>query len=206
MRDDFLSALPLFISWFLHQTTTQWRITTRWYSCLSLDSYIKPQLTRVQKITQISCLSLDSYIKPQQRRLLTKYLPVVYLLIPTSNHNFIRWRSFVATVVYLLIPTSNHNEMLEVIANDRVVYLLIPTSNHNRRPSRSSNLVLFISWFLHQTTTCWMWAWWPLWLFISWFLHQTTTPSVADLKHISLFISWFLHQTTTYPSTSRDGE
>ena len=34
-------------------------------------------------------------------------------------------------VVYLLIPTSNHNWRLVSIAAEVVVYLLIPTSNHN---------------------------------------------------------------------------
>ena len=34
-------------------------------------------------------------------------------------------------VVYLLIPTSNHNQGLDKSLYDYVVYLLIPTSNHN---------------------------------------------------------------------------
>ncbi len=36
-------------------------------------------------------------------------------------------------VVYLLIPTSNHNLLADVVAMFEVVYLLIPTSNHNLR-------------------------------------------------------------------------
>ena len=36
----------------------------------------------------ISCISFDSYIKPQLKDF-SRILPkVVYLLIPTSNHNF----------------------------------------------------------------------------------------------------------------------
>ena len=35
---------------------------------------------------------------------------VVYLLIPTSNHNFCLLLLYSASVVYLLIPTSNHNQ------------------------------------------------------------------------------------------------
>ena len=34
---------------------------------------------------------------------------VVYLLIPTSNHNNPSYQQYVHQVVYLLIPTSNHN-------------------------------------------------------------------------------------------------
>ena len=34
-------------------------------------------------------------------------------------------------VVYLLIPTSNHNARFFAYVKCSVVYLLIPTSNHN---------------------------------------------------------------------------
>ena len=34
-------------------------------------------------------------------------------------------------VVYLLIPTSNHNMFNLIKGDGNVVYLLIPTSNHN---------------------------------------------------------------------------
>ena len=57
---------------------------------------------------------------------------VVYLLIPTSNHNSIAKQGSDAAVVYLLIPTSNHNLEGLVMTNEEVVYLLIPTSNHNQ--------------------------------------------------------------------------
>ena len=37
---------------------------------------------------------------------------VVYLLIPTSNHNkYYKFQLYII-VVYLLIPTSNHNQLL----------------------------------------------------------------------------------------------
>ena len=35
----------------------------------------------------LSCISFDSYIKPQPRLRYRSYAFVVYLLIPTSNHN-----------------------------------------------------------------------------------------------------------------------
>ena len=56
-------------------------------------------------------------------------------------------------VVYLLIPTSNHNEVLPFNTLLDVVYLLIPTSNHNPSGLEIAHAQLFISWFLHQTTT-----------------------------------------------------
>ena len=141
------------------------------------------------------CLSLDSYIKPQQRFSI----------------------SLRRLVVYLLIPTSNHNSELDICKWLLVVYLLIPTSNHNWWWTSPFRFGLFISWFLHQTTTL---NWIPLSLtcclsldsyikpqlgtvashalmFISWFLHQTTTIHGHRLAPDWLFISWFLHQTTT---------
>ena len=79
--------LPLYIFWFLHQTTTP---TFRCYLI-------------------ICCISFDSYIKPQLRFLYKVYNGVVYLLIPTSNHNYLVLCTKLMPVVYLLIPTSNHN-------------------------------------------------------------------------------------------------
>ena len=81
----------------------------------------------------ISCISFDSYIKPQPPILLCYINIVVYLLIPTSNHNSSTGITWCTSVVYLLIPTSNHNQM-----------------NGCRRSS-----LLYIFWFLHQTTTKW---------------------------------------------------
>ena len=191
-----ISPSLLFISWFLHQTTT---------FCQS-----PPARSR--------CLSLDSYIKPQLALLLLFAASVVYLLIPTSNHNVPSQREWNSCVVYLLIPTSNHNlikdleiwtklfiswflhqtttigiprfhfigclsldsyikpqqvshiidELKSCLSLDSyikpqpdirksfrrtVVYLLIPTSNHNWRWGVVGSALLFISWFLHQTTT-----------------------------------------------------
>ena len=99
--------------------------------CLSLDSYIKPQLSPRYALNSLGCLSLDSYIKPQRSIGCSNRLTVVYLLIPTSNHNWLVFPPMESNVVYLLIPTSNHNVEVEI---------------HLAQ-------MLFISWFLHQTTT-----------------------------------------------------
>ena len=100
----------------------------------SFDSYIKPQLCCSSPIQYVRCISFDSYIKPQLKSLLVLLLLVVYLLIPTSNHNLTVSIHLNRLVVYLLIPTSNHNVLLRLIYKLSVVYLLIPTSNHNFSP------------------------------------------------------------------------
>ena len=121
--------------------------------CISFDSYIKPQLWRSQAFIVYSCISFDSYIKPQLLGLSIGIVLVVYLLIPTSNHNEWCTDNTKQLVVYLLIPTSNHNRFRGASGRRKVVYLLIPTSNHNVRCLAISAARLYIFWFLHQTTT-----------------------------------------------------
>ena len=102
---------------------------------------------------QKGCISFDSYIKPQR----------------CVNHVLIDF------VVYLLFPTSNHNYEADAYRKINVVYLLFPTSNHNpqRCGKRGSRLYIFC--FLHQTTTLSVLEVSALWLYIFCFLHQTTT-------------------------------
>ena len=78
---------------------------------------------------------------------------VVYLSIPTSNHNDEPLCSLRGFVVYLSIPTSNHNRFCWAEVGKLVVYLSIPTSNHNIYHKANYLKVLFICLFLHQTTT-----------------------------------------------------
>ena len=121
-------------------------------------------------------------------------------------------------VVYLLIPTSNHNLNLTNKIQSEVVYLLIPTSNHNVKQWHSHVLKLYIFWFLHQTTTRLRPAlilgrcisfdsyikpqrlsyWWRLADVV--YLLIPTSNHNFDFYHnayIKLYIFWFLHQTTT---------
>ena len=143
------------------------------------------------------CISFDSYIKPQQEIPYRQRREVVYLLIPTSNHN---WRNCACSCQMLYIFWFLHQTTTLTITatrlwscisfdsyikpqlggNERrrniVVYLLIPTSNHNKLVLRP---VL-------------------LWLYIFWFLHQTTTWRTTYDKRRMLYIFWFLHQTTTF--------
>ena len=107
-------------------------------------------------------------------------IPVVYLSIPTSNHNPAWWRTRYRLVVYLSIPTSNHNLCECHACTWMVVYLSIPTSNHNDSDVPVSATELYICLFLHQTTTI----------------------GIVDTRRITLYICLFLHQTTTVNSSS----
>ena len=187
---------PLYIFWFLHQTTTQ--------------LFASPG--------RLGCISFDSYIKPQPSLLMYLLCLVVYLLIPTSNHNKEDDLSNSNRVVYLLIPTSNHNTLVCESWSARVVYLLIPTSNHNIRFFWHHGSELYIFWFLHQTTTyryyfsssrcCISFDSYikpqPIRLLrrrfrVVYLLIPTSNhnPSIGKKRSEKLYIFWFLHQTTT---------
>ena len=212
------SGRRLYIFWFLHQTTTGLLCEYCCSRCISFDSYIKPQLQFESNDQELSCISFDSYIKPQLLNAVRPSRIVVYLLIPTSNHNvrckppsrrslYIFWFLHQTTtdirnltlwvccisfdsyikpqhledlpnnciVVYLLIPTSNHNSLDNWKEITDVVYLLIPTSNHNLLIKIFLLVLLYIFWFLHQTTTHDLPKEGSTLLYIFWFLHQTTT-------------------------------
>ena len=143
----------MYIFWFLHQTTTSCPLGLLLLCCISFDSYIKPQ----------RCCSIP----------------------------------FLLSVVYLLIPTSNHNCNSKSLDLSNVVYLLIPTSNHNWYLHWFIYLLLYIFWFLHQTTTNKLLDLLEDKLYIFWFLHQTTTCTRILPFGGRLYIFWFLHQTTT---------
>ena len=142
----------LYIFWFLHQTTTAWLSAHSVCSCISFDSYIKPQRTEA------------------------RHDPggVVYLLIPTSNHNLLSFHRLSATlyIFWFLHQTTTYMKVicyitccisfdsyikpqLKIIIVNLiiVVYLLIPTSNHNLIDACIICNELYIFWFLHQTTT-----------------------------------------------------
>ena len=145
-------VLPLYIFRFLHQTTTHSTIRTQYSRCISFASYIKPQR------------------KTQTRRIIN----VVYLSLPTSNHNpgrldksdrslyifrFLhqtttsqrtttQWQSCISFASYIKPQRRCPSVPLFL-----VVYLSLPTSNHNGRPTVPFVTWLYIFRFLHQTTT-----------------------------------------------------
>ena len=186
--------------------------------CISFDSYIKPQPYVVKLSQIISCISFDSYIKPQRSSDCSRILSVVYLLIPTSNHNpgtycvvysglYIFWFLHQTT-------TTSHN--LKMISLLYIFWFLHQTTTSRRQERRSIRLYIF--WFLHQTTTGR--AKWFLFKscisFDSYIKPQLCVPSCYNSKVVylliptsnhnlvggvagvlMLYIFWFLHQTTT---------
>ena len=85
-----------------------------------------------------------------------------------------------------------------VLDEDRlVVYGLFPTSNHNLGELPLPKILLFMVFFLHQTTTIMELNLTDVRLFMVFFLHQTTTTLCGGNVTGSLFMVFFLHQTTT---------
>ena len=147
------ATTQLYIFWILHQTTT-----------------ISPSYLHLS-----SCISFESYIKPQHRLDHRQPSLVVYLLNPTSNHNPPALIRHCCGVVYLLNPTSNHNFILQnlALAELYIFWILHQTTTH-RTPTLKCPL-LYIFWILHQTTTTYLAESFELLLYIFWILHQTTT-------------------------------
>ena len=143
----------LYIFWFLHQTTTTTVSLQGSSRCISFDSYIKPQLEWYGKSQAPVVYLLIPTSNHNKERFALESTFVVYLLIPTSNHNARAACNGAAWVVYLLISTSNHNHIFCSAFIPWVVYLLIPTSNHNLSSACNFLHALYIFWFLHQTTT-----------------------------------------------------
>ena len=57
--------------------------------------------------------------------------------------------------------------------------------------------MLYLIWFLHQTTTIRSDSITDYALYLIWFLHQTTTCRTSQWILSALYLIWFLHQTTT---------
>ena len=117
-----ITLLWLYILIFLHQTATICCKGTQYLGCISLYSYIKPQLSHPRLLL----------------------LTVVYPYIPTSNRNSATNLNKSALVVYPYIPTSNRNDIPVDNHKERVVYPYIPTSNRNRRRNmeKDANVVV----------------------------------------------------------------
>ena len=102
-----------------------------------------------------------------------------------------------AFVVYLLIPTSNHNlkSLLYAAHQLYIFWFLHQTTTTVLSVLKITKLYIF--WFLHQTTTWLSLCEGQRKLYIFWFLHQTTTYLRCVIVYTELYIFWFLHQTTT---------
>ena len=149
---SFKFKLPLYIFWFLHQTTTMVRGLK--HIIMLYIFWFLHQTTTVNTLTtkDKSCISFDSYIKPQPGHSDGEKKTVVYLLIPTSNHNhaadvrtaaglYIFWFLHQTTTYFIyytfVLCCISFDSYIKpqlhwvVPCLNNVVYLLIPTSNHN---------------------------------------------------------------------------
>ena len=133
---------------------------------------------------KFTCISFDSYIKPQLRGMRKWLFWVVYLLIPTSNHN--------------------RGELLKQIESLYIFWFLHQTTTYRRKNTEEEGLYIF--WFLHQTTTSWNIFKNVPQLYIFWFLHQTTTVRRRRLNPNSCisFDSYIKPQLTAFLSAYRD--
>ena len=85
------TTMELYIFIFLHQTTTE--LKPQYQNALLYIFIFLHQTTTngVVRLMMISCISLYSYIKPQRCCCASWWWFVVYLYIPTSNHNYKAW-------------------------------------------------------------------------------------------------------------------
>ena len=85
----YIEIIRLYIFIFLHQTTTA-SMGERARSRLYIFIFLHQTTTfLILDTLALGCISLYSYIKPQQSEGVRKLYLVVYLYIPTSNHNVI---------------------------------------------------------------------------------------------------------------------
>ena len=167
-------AASLYMSSFLHQTTTLCLRTAN-ASVLYMSSFLHQTTTTFGIVCNLSrCICLLSYIKPQHSENDTYTYSAVYVFFPTSNHNW-EWLKKKKIMLYMssfLHQTTtqhlNHNIMEGCICllsyikpqlyacrclENGAVYVFFPTSNHNCGGSLPTKHLLYMSSFLHQTTT-----------------------------------------------------
>ena len=77
----------LYIFIFLHQTTTIMMLEPHHFLLYIFIFLHQTTTIPSTSISNVCCISLYSYIKPQPIRPKGRLNPVVYLYIPTSNHN-----------------------------------------------------------------------------------------------------------------------
>ncbi len=146
------------------------------------------------------CISLYSYIKPQLISIAVSNGIAVYPYIPTSNRNVLRLQRYNVLLYILIFLHQTATAILHLYsrkgcislysyikpqpkwsagAADGAVYPYIPTSNRNCYRLTVMRYGLYILIFLHQTATCPTHTQWPPMLYILIFLHQTATRTKA---------------------------
>ena len=145
--------IRLYIFWILHQTTTRSSLCLHFPCCISFESYIKPQLFGERVQMSESCISFESYIKPQPLFDHTSdrqgcisfesYIkPQLWLLNDSQS-----------LVVYLLNPTSNHNWQVDKLETCWLYIFWILHQTTTVGYAVRFYVGLYIFWILHQTTT-----------------------------------------------------
>ena len=124
-------GLLLYIFVFLHQTATLLGTSRLHVRCISLFSYIKPQLIKILVFLGMRCISLFSYIKPQLDESVNCNFHVVYLCFPTSNRN-----SHVLILIFFQLY---------------IFVFLHQTATYLGKNTHHTPLYIFV--FLHQTAT-----------------------------------------------------
>ena len=143
--------------------------------CICLYSYIKPQQPVSHFPCNVCCICLYSYIKPQRRidceNILERCI-CLYSYIKPQPLFFQGSAGLCCICLYSYIKPQQFVRNVKILI---VVYVSIPTSNHNLIVSRIGCNPLYMSLFLHQTTT--ICANYKILrkLYMSLFLHQTTT-------------------------------
>ena len=99
----------LYIFIFLHQTTTVRERLSGGRCCISLYSYTKPQLREVCSLRHFRCISLYSYTKPQPFGVCAVAPARCISLYSYIKPQLLCRKGGLICVVYLYIPTSNHN-------------------------------------------------------------------------------------------------
>ena len=121
----------LYIFIFLHQTTTHERVS-KFFGWLYIFIFLHQTTTMIDSSSfKQRCISLYSYIKPQLCWCACLARCVVYLYIPTSNHNSVgapAWHAALYIFIFLHQTTTPYS-------------------------SAYSSPLLYIFIFLHQTTT-----------------------------------------------------
>ena len=147
------SLYLLYIFWLLHQTTTVALCSITMPSCISFDSYIKPQPLLGAGANGGGCISFDSYIKPQ---LVASFYGMSKRCISFDSYIKPQQISLYAEIAMSCISFDSYikpQPFASCFSLEMVVYLLTPTSNHNLVASVPGLWVLYIFWLLHQTTT-----------------------------------------------------
>ena len=143
----------MFLIPILHQTTTAVYQSLRKRCCFSFQFYIKPQLTSILELDELSCFSFQFYIKPQQAT--------------SVCHKSSRCFSFQFYIKPQLVVDTDYLDMCcfsfqfyikpQHITSGPYPYSVVShsnsTSNHNRPSSLSVSSRLFLIPILHQTTT-----------------------------------------------------